>query len=204
MRRKLHMLTALLVLTAAALIVVAGILIHIAKVDVGSSSEWASWVQAFGGIAGIVAAIWISREDIRRANRAKAEEDRALLRSVRQVVERAKLLVTQLENCQVWEDLAGRCDPQDLKNIYRAFMARDAREIYAVLAAFPIERLAGIGMIDIVISVRRAMGEIAEQMQYYNFDPSGKLTAATRQQFMDPRNMVNDAWVKTRPAPGPA
>ena len=204
MHRKLHVLTALLLLTAAALILIAGILVLAPEVNTGKSSDWAAWVQAFGGIAGIAAAIWISREDIRQARRAKAEEDRALLLSARQVIERAKLLVDQLENGKVWDELAGRCDPNNLEKIYKAFMQRDAREIYAVLAAFPIERLAGIDMIDIVLSVRRAMGEIDEQMGYWNFDPSGKLTVSTRQQFVAPRNMVNEAWSKMPTVPGPA
>jgi membrane protein implicated in regulation of membrane protease activity len=193
MHKQVHWITGLLLLAAAAIILVAAVLDLAQYVNRSSSAEWASWVQAFGAIAGIAAAIWISREDTRQAKHARLEEDRALDHSARQVIGRAKLLVEQIGNGEIWNDLASRSDPSRLADTYKAFTKRNAEEIYAVLAGFPVERLAAVGLIDTVIAVRRAMGEIVAQAEYYNFDSNGRLVGPQRQQFVVVRHMVEDA-----------
>lgn len=194
MQRTLNLLTQLLGLTAAAVALAAGIFVLVEFAEIRSPSDQAAWVQAVGSIAAILVAIWISRGDIQRAKRSKDEEDRALDGSARLVIGRAELLVRQMDDCEAWKLLSRRCQPQHLVNTYKAFVKRNAEEIYAVLAAFPIERLAAIGLIDMVIPVRRAMAEIAAQAFLYNFDSQGNLTGPERAQFADWKQMVDEAW----------
>ncbi|QBE65995.1 hypothetical protein [Pseudoduganella lutea] len=158
------------------------------------NAELPAWLQAWGGIAGIAVAVWISREDIRRTTRAKLEDEEILDSSVRRILDSAVDLVTQVEEGTIRNELSLCCDQQYLEPIYKAFVERNSREIHAVLVSFSIERLASIGLIDSVIQTRRAMIEIAEQSKWFNFDNYGQLAPKTKQQFDVAKKMVLSAY----------
>ena len=155
--------------------------------------DWASWAQAWGGIAGIAVAIWISREDIRLAARTRREDDEILDRSVRTIIAASLSLVDGIENRGIHDDLAMRSDPMHIDAIYKAFIERTAREIHSVLRSFPVERLAGLDLIESVIRVRRAMVEIAAQSKWFSLEKNGNLTEVTMQQFATIKSMVTEA-----------
>jgi hypothetical protein len=111
--------------------------------------------------------------------------------------------VDEIDSGAVYRSYAAQAPGHQVLDKYRAYMEREARERYRVLDAFPIERLAAIGMIDMVLPVRRAMHELEVQFTYYTFDAGGLPSGATASEFDQIRRMVEQAWAGAQSLPPP-
>jgi hypothetical protein len=146
-------------------------------------ADLAAWVQAVGSIGAILAAIWIAREDVRRAARQAREERQALIAGMHTVGLRAQSLLTRMESGAMYQEVTAITLPDHLRDTYIAFARRDAEENHDIVAGVAMERLAAAGLVPPALSIRLAMSDLFQQLPYFSFDGNGLPEGVSLAQF---------------------
>jgi hypothetical protein len=158
-----------------------------------SSSEWAAWIQAVGSVGAIYVAAIISSRGTHRAEKRIDTENNALKAGVLIVAKRANFIITQVESGAIFREVIPFCVVQHHHAMFIAFVKKDAEEIHEILAAIPIDRLAGTGLIEPALKLRLAMSELIQQAPFFAVDDEGRLLDKSKPQFQKIKNLVSFA-----------
>jgi len=166
----------------------APVITGLAKWPPHETGDWATWAGSFGTIAAVFAAILLAREDARRRMR----ERQALIKGIQGVLRTTSLFVARIENGSLYRSSLAPGAEETIRSIYVATINRSAREIYDILQALTLDKLAEIDAIDAVLYARQGMKELIESARYYEFH-EGRPVNQSLSQFQMVRNLIDRA-----------
>lgn len=163
-----------------------------------NSGEWSSWLQAAAAVVTFTIMIVFNRIDATRAETRKTHERESMEKGVKSIAEKVQVLLERIERGRIADELARVTLRTDLQAAYVKFVQHQASELHSILASMPIERLALVDLIDVVLYLRLAMSELERQVPYYLFGLQGCTLddSSARVQFQHIQNNVDAALEK--------